>query len=82
MDYDEAVAYLDSHIGFGIRPGLERIEGLLDLMGNPHQAYPVIHVAGTNGKTSTTRLVSAILAGHGLRVGSTTSPQVNTSTAA
>lgn len=76
MDYSEAVAYLDSHIGAGIRPGLERIERLVDLMGNPHRAYPVIHVAGTNGKTSTTRLVSAILTGHGLRVGSTTSPHL------
>ena len=76
MDYREAVAYLDSHIGAGIRPGLERIERLVDLMGDPHRAYPVIHVAGTNGKTSTTRLVSAILTGHGLRVGSTTSPHL------
>ena len=76
MDYREAVAYLDSHIGAGIRPGLERIERLVDLMGDPHRAYPVIHIAGTNGKTSTTRLVSAILMGHGLRVGSTTSPHL------
>lgn len=76
MGYDEAVAFLDSHIGYGIRPGLERMVQLLEMMGNPHRNYPVVHIAGTNGKTSTTHLVSAILSGHGLRVGSTTSPHL------
>lgn len=77
MTYDEAVAYLDSHIGAGIRPGLERITTILDMLGDPHRAYPIIGVAGTNGKTSVTRMVAAILAGHGLKVGSTTSPHLS-----
>jgi len=77
MTYDEAVAYLDSHIGAGIRPGLERISIILVMLGEPQKAYPIIGVAGTNGKTSVTRMVAAILAGHGLKVGSTTSPHLS-----
>lgn len=77
MTYDEAVAYLDSHIGAGIRPGLERISTILDMLGEPQKAYPIIQIAGTNGKTSVTRMVASILAGHGLKVGSTTSPHLN-----
>lgn len=76
QSHKDAVAYLDSHIGYGIRPGLERIAAILDLMDNPQGSFPIIHVAGTNGKTSTTRLAAAILTGHGLRVGSTTSPHL------
>ncbi len=75
--YADAVSYLDDHIGYGIRPGLERITAILELMGNPHRSYPIIHIAGTNGKTSTTRIAAAILTGHGLRVGLTTSPHLD-----
>jgi dihydrofolate synthase/folylpolyglutamate synthase len=75
--YSDAVAYIDHHIGYGIRPGLERITAILELMGNPQHSYPIIHVAGTNGKTSTARIASAILTGHGLRVGLTTSPHLD-----
>lgn len=74
--YDEAVAYLDSHIGHGIRPGLSRTAAVLDLMGNPHRDYPVLLVTGSNGKTSTTRMISSILTAHGLRVGTFTSPHL------
>lgn len=76
MDYPEALAYLDGHIELGVQPGLERIEGLLDDMGNPHQGYPIIHVAGTNGKTSTSRLATLLLVAHGLRTGTYTSPHL------
>lgn len=76
MSYPEAVAWLDAHVGRGVHPGLERIAGLLDLMGNPEDGYPIIHVAGSNGKTSVARIATMILAGHGLTTGTFTSPHL------
>ncbi|MDX1467983.1 MAG: folylpolyglutamate synthase/dihydrofolate synthase family protein [Acidimicrobiia bacterium] len=76
MDYTEAVTYLDAHIGLGVKPGLERISDLLEMMGSPHVGYPIIHIAGTNGKTSTVRMSSALLSAHGLRTGTYTSPHL------
>src|SRR5262245_24408429 len=55
---------------------LGRIEALLDLLGSPQRAYPAIHVTGTNGKTSTARMVDALLRAHGLRTGRYTSPHL------
>ena len=72
----EALAYLDSHIGYGIRPGLTRTADVLSMMGNPQNDYRIILVTGSNGKTSTTRLISSLLTAHGLRVGSFTSPHL------
>lgn len=72
----EAVGWIDGFIGEGIRPGLDRIRELLGLMGNPERSYPVIHVAGTNGKTSVARLASALVTSHGLRAGLFTSPHL------
>lgn len=77
MNYDEAVALVDAHADRGMKPGLERIEGLLGLMGNPQHAYSVIHVAGSNGKTSTTRLIAALAAAHGMSVATYTSPHLH-----
>lgn len=74
--YDEAVDYLDRHIGLGVRPGLERIEALLELMGRPQDAGPIVHVTGTNGKTTVARMISALLTAHGLKVGTFTSPHL------
>lgn len=74
--YSEAVAYLDSHIGEGIRPGLKRTAEVLAMMGDPHKGYRVVLVTGSNGKTSTTRLISALITAHGLRVGTFTSPHL------
>jgi len=76
-DYEAAVAFLDRRIGDGIRPGLERIRQLLELIGDPHLSYPVVHVAGTNGKTTVVRMISDILGAHGLFVGSFTSPHLH-----
>ncbi|MCO6502389.1 MAG: bifunctional folylpolyglutamate synthase/dihydrofolate synthase [Acidimicrobiales bacterium] len=76
MDYSEAVAYLDAHIGLGGEPGLDRIRGLLDDMGGPHLGYPMIHVAGTNGKTSTTRFATLLCLAHGLSTGTCISPHL------
>ena len=59
-------------------PTLDRIRALVDLLGDPQRAYPVVHVGGTNGKTTTTRIVDALLRGFGLRVGRSTSPHLVT----
>jgi dihydrofolate synthase/folylpolyglutamate synthase len=77
-DYAGAVAFLDARIGLGMKPGLERLRGLLELMADPHLAVPMIHVAGTNGKTSTTRYLAAILTNHGMTPGTFTSPHLET----
>ncbi len=57
---------------------LSRIEELLDLLGAPHRTYPSIHLTGTNGKTSTARMVDSLLRAHGLRTGRYTSPHLET----
>jgi dihydrofolate synthase / folylpolyglutamate synthase len=61
-------------------PSLDRIRALADLLGDPQRSYPVIHIAGTNGKTTTSRVVDAILRGFGLRVGRFTSPHLTSVT--
>lgn len=76
MNYPDALAYLDGHITHGIKPGLERINRLLDDMGRPDEGYPIIHVAGTNGKTSTSRFATLLLVAHGLNTGTYTSPHL------
>jgi dihydrofolate synthase/folylpolyglutamate synthase len=57
---------------------LSRIEELLDTLGNPQRAYPAIHLTGTNGKTSTARMIDSLLRAHGLRTGRYTSPHLET----
>ncbi|MEH0147337.1 folylpolyglutamate synthase/dihydrofolate synthase family protein [Corynebacterium sp. Q4381] len=59
-----------------IDPTLERVELLMDLLGEPQKACKVIHVAGTNGKTSTVRMIESVLRAFGNRVGRTTSPHL------
>ncbi len=61
---------------FGIRPGLERIRELLARLGHPEEAYPIIHVAGTNGKGSVAAMVTEALRSQGLSVGLNTSPDL------
>ncbi len=56
--------------------GLERMHALLAELGDPQQAFPAIHVVGTNGKSTTTRMTAALLRAEGLRVGAYTSPHV------
>jgi dihydrofolate synthase / folylpolyglutamate synthase len=60
----------------GMRFGLERMTALLAVLGEPQRTAPALHVVGTNGKTSTTRLAAAALASQGRRVGAYTSPHV------
>ncbi len=57
--------------------GLDRMRALLELLGNPQHEYPAIHVVGTNGKSTATRTIEALLLADGFRVGSTTSPHVS-----
>src|SRR5580698_4833491 len=57
-------------------PDLERIVDLLDLLGDPQRAYPSIHITGTNGKTSTARMIDALLRELGVRTGRHTSPHL------
>src|SRR4029450_4181989 len=59
-----------------LEPSLTRINALVDLLGAPHRAMPVIQVAGTNGKTTTARMIDELLRGFGLRVGRFTSPHL------
>jgi len=59
-----------------IDPSLDRIRALTELLGEPQGAYPVIHITGTNGKTSTARMTETLLRGRGLRTGLFTSPHL------
>jgi len=60
-----------------ISPSRARIERLLDLLGAPQRAYRAIHLTGTNGKSSTARMIDELIRGHGLRTGRYTSPHLN-----
>ncbi|MDQ3878245.1 MAG: Mur ligase family protein [Actinomycetota bacterium] len=81
MGYEEAHAYLES-LGIdamkSMRPSMERIEAICDLMNHPEREAPAIHITGTNGKTSTARLAASLLVATGLRVGTYTSPHLQT----
>jgi dihydrofolate synthase/folylpolyglutamate synthase len=63
-----------------IEPSLERIADLTDLLGNPQRTYPVVHVGGTNGKTSTARMIDELICELGLRTGRFTSPHLESVT--
>ncbi len=63
-----------------LEPSLDRIEALVELLGDPQRAYPVIHLTGTNGKTSTSRMIDTVLRAAGLRTGRFTSPHVESMT--
>ena len=75
--YDDALALVDARIGAGIKPGIERITRLLDVLGDPQQTIPMVHVAGTNGKTTTVLMIREMLGGLGLRVGTFVSPHLH-----
>jgi dihydrofolate synthase/folylpolyglutamate synthase len=68
--------YLESLEKFGINLGLDRIKVLLERLGNPHQKFKSIHVAGTNGKGSTCAMLASILKEAGYKVGLYTSPHL------
>lgn len=58
------------------QPRLAATRKALELLGDPHRSYPIVHITGTNGKTSTSRLIESILRAHGLRTGLFTSPDL------
>ncbi len=76
MNYQEAIDYIHGTLKFGSKLGLERITGLLRLMGNPQNKLKFVHVTGTNGKGSTTSLISNILIDSGYKTGVFTSPYI------
>jgi dihydrofolate synthase/folylpolyglutamate synthase len=61
---------------FGMRFGLDRMRRMMTALGSPERRFQTIHVVGTNGKSSTTRMIAAILERHGLRTGTYTSPHL------
>jgi dihydrofolate synthase / folylpolyglutamate synthase len=73
---EEAERYLLSLELFGMRFGLDRMRRLMTALDNPQRRFQSIHVVGTNGKSSTTRMIAAILGRHGLRTGAYTSPHL------
>lgn len=74
MNYNEAMSYIENTAKFGSNFGTERTEKILELLGNPHKELKCIHIAGTNGKGSTTAMISKILIEAGFKVGMYTSP--------
>lgn len=84
MDYQEAVAWLDAQVnlealvtpGRTRTPSLEPVRELLGLLGDPHREFPIVHLTGTNGKTSTARMITRLLEVAGLSVGTYTSPDL------
>src|SRR3954452_11759557 len=83
MDLDGALAYLDDHVNLetdvsarGAAKRLDRVGRLVELMGEPQRAYPVVHLTGTNGKGSTARIMTSLFVTTGLSVGTYTSPHL------
>lgn len=76
MNYEESIAYLEAAASFGIKPGLERIEAILERLDHPEKAYKVIHVTGTNGKGSVVAMITSVLENATLKVGRYISPHL------
>lgn len=83
MTYEETLEFLyaqlpvfESQGAHAYKPGLERVEAMDEVLGHPHTKYRTIHVAGTNGKGSTSHLLAAILQSAGYKVGLFTSPHL------
>jgi dihydrofolate synthase / folylpolyglutamate synthase len=74
MRFGDAVADLDGRQPGRMVPDLDRIRALADLLDHPERTYPSVHVTGTNGKTTTARVIARILCAHGLSTGVYTSP--------
>lgn len=76
MNYSDTINYLYGLQKYGIKLGLVNILKLLSILGNPHHSFPSIHIAGTNGKGSTSAMTAAILSSAGFNVGLFTSPHL------
>lgn len=85
-DLHAALAFLDAHVNLEATAGrikglsLDRMRGLVDVLGDPQHAFPSVHVTGTNGKGSVTAMTTALLRGTGLGVGTYTSPHLESIT--
>lgn len=76
MNVEETIAWIHERTKFGIRPGLIRIDEILNRLDNPQNKLKTVHIGGTNGKGSTTTFFRCLLEEQGLRVGTFTSPYV------
>ena len=76
MNYEEALKYIHGIVWRGSRLGLERTYELLERLGNPQKQLKFVHVAGTNGKGSTSAMIASVLQNAGCRVGLYTSPYI------
>ncbi|MDF2945530.1 MAG: folC [Bacillales bacterium] len=74
--YNDAVSWIHGRLKFGIKPGLKRMDWMLEKLGNPHRNINAIHIAGTNGKGSTLTFLRNILEEAGYSVGTFTSPYI------
>jgi dihydrofolate synthase/folylpolyglutamate synthase len=77
-EFDEVTAALDQRGFTRMVFDMNKIRDLMDVLGSPQRAYPAIHLTGTNGKTSTARMIDALLRAHGLHTGRYTSPHLET----
>ncbi|MEY4273961.1 MAG: Dihydrofolate synthase [Bacteroidota bacterium] len=87
MSYEEVISFLYAQLPVfhregkkAYKPGLGNIEQLAEQLGNPHQAFKSLHIAGTNGKGSSSHFMASILQAHGYRVGLYTSPHLKSFT--
>ncbi len=84
MDYAEALKFLDQHVNHEATAGrihglsLEAMKGLVQIMGDPQSDYRSVHITGTNGKGSASAMISSLLKAAGLKVGTYSSPHVDT----
>ena len=76
MNYQESVTYLEQAASFGIKPGLKRIQAILEKLGHPETAYRTIHVTGTNGKGSVVAMITSVLENAQLKIGRYVSPHL------
>ncbi|MDT5040787.1 MAG: dihydrofolate synthase / folylpolyglutamate synthase [Actinoplanes sp.] len=77
-EYNDVVAALDRRGFTRMDFDMQKIRDLMDVLGSPQRAYPSIHLTGTNGKTSTARMIDSLLRAHGLHTGRYTSPHLET----
>src|SRR5262249_42356368 len=77
-EYDEVTAAIEERGFTRMVFDMRKIRELMDVLGSPQRAYPAIHLTGTNGKTSTARMIDALLRAHGLHTGRYTSPHLET----
>ncbi|NOZ55607.1 MAG: bifunctional folylpolyglutamate synthase/dihydrofolate synthase [Calditrichaeota bacterium] len=73
---DELIDYLFSRRRFGLKPGLQRVQALLEYLGHPERKFDTVHIAGTNGKGTTAAFLEGILRAGGLKTGLYTSPHL------